>query len=154
MASIAASVTSQYSNQSSNDIKLRIIISAHGIVIDDAGLSIPQDVEAIINTHIPPAATPLTADEYTLIQRTILNLWDNKDAFVLRSLVQPPLFPSLDQILKSGHDTAWSKEPTPQQENQAEMPASKAAIHVGFMTGLHCRRLDAITQLWSLVIKS
>ena len=116
----------------------RATLKMNGVVIDNFGTKIPQDVQELVNKHIRKErkSPRLAEDETARIIEQIEKLWDMAERMV-SDIIETPLFPLDAPGIAEGRDTIWSIEPLPRSlDYPYALPAPKTDRHFGFPPSL------------------
>ncbi|KAL7921795.1 hypothetical protein ACQKWADRAFT_114158 [Trichoderma austrokoningii] len=110
----------------------------NGIIIDNFGTKIPQDVQALVTKHIRKrrGSPRLGDDEQAKIIQSIEEAWDSTKPMV-SDIIAPPLFPLNAPGTAQRRDALWSTKPVPRSSDHPHaLPAPKTDRHIGFWTSL------------------
>lgn len=109
-------------------------LKRNGVIIDQAGLNIPEEVKRLIDTHIRRKrdSPRLDHQDQAKIKNLVTKVWHKAETTV-SEIIKSPLFDLEYPTLTEGGNTLWTKQPVPRNPN-APFPIliPKPDKHFGF----------------------
>ena len=115
-------------------------LKMNGVILDDLGIDIPQDVNELVTRHIrKESKSPrLGDDEKVGILRKVQLVWNSPESRVTDIMALPMLpFGDLEKSpsLAQGGDILWTRTPLPRNDDYP-LVTPKTDKHLGFQTTL------------------
>ena len=134
----------QSERSSASSSMFRGILKMHGIVIDDLGDQMPEEIQKFVDKHIRKerGSPPLGDDDRLKINEQLRKGW-NEPEFVVADILSTSLFPINAPGVAEGRDLPWSTKPLPRNRGYTySLSAPKPDRHYGYPTPL--------TSTWSM----
>ncbi|KAJ5899889.1 hypothetical protein N7495_004633 [Penicillium taxi] len=121
------------SKKSLTDLQLRIHLDENGLIIDNAGAQIPDEIRPLVNTILARGQDPLSNQDHVNIRKMLLKFWNDNEDTALPSILLSPLLAVNHEDIKVCNNRLWSSAPVPRSRIwPTPIITPKTDVHYGF----------------------